>query len=82
MTLGRVRLDDGAEVTGFFCQASATEGAADISVLGGWRRYLEQAAVIGEQRQAPAVNLPDVVAEVSEVFERYEPRSSRTIWTR
>ena len=41
MTLGRVRLADGTELTGFFCQASATEGAADISVLGGWRRYLE-----------------------------------------
>ena len=35
------RLEDGTEVTGFFCQASATDGAADISVFGGWRGYLE-----------------------------------------
>ncbi|HWB23224.1 MAG TPA: allophanate hydrolase [Gaiellaceae bacterium] len=40
MTLGRVSLDDGTQVTGFFCQASATEGAADISHYGGWRNYL------------------------------------------
>jgi allophanate hydrolase len=40
MTLGRVALDDGTQVTGFFCQASATVGAADISHFGGWRNYL------------------------------------------
>jgi allophanate hydrolase len=41
MTLGRVLLADGTQATGFFCQASATEGATDISGFGGWRSYLE-----------------------------------------
>ncbi len=40
MLLGSVELDDGSFVTGFFCQASATSGADDISDFGGWRAYL------------------------------------------
>jgi allophanate hydrolase len=40
MTLGRIKLEDGSEVTGFYCHVSATEGAADISHFGGWRNYL------------------------------------------
>jgi allophanate hydrolase len=42
LTLGRVRLDTGAEVVGFLCEAyacSATAGATDISAAGGWRAY-------------------------------------------
>jgi allophanate hydrolase len=40
MLLGAVQLADGSVVTGFFCHASATDGAEDISGFGGWRRYL------------------------------------------
>jgi allophanate hydrolase len=42
MTLGPVELVDGRVVTGFFCQASATAGAREITALGGWRRFLEE----------------------------------------
>ena len=37
--LGRVALDDGAEVTGFLCEAYAADGAPDITAGGGWRNY-------------------------------------------
>jgi len=37
--LGRVALDDGAEVTGFPCEAYAADGAPDITASGGWRTY-------------------------------------------
>ena len=40
MLLGAVELADGSSVTGFFCQASAAEGAPDITSFGGWRAYL------------------------------------------
>jgi allophanate hydrolase len=43
LTLGSVELADGSLVTGFLCQASAAEGAPDISGFGGWRGYLEAA---------------------------------------
>lgn len=38
--LGRVRLADGREVTGFLVEAAGTEGAKDITAYGGWRSYL------------------------------------------
>lgn len=38
--IGKVRLDDGAEVSGFLCEAHAVESAEDISAFGGWRQYL------------------------------------------
>ena len=37
---GTLTLDDGTLVNGFMCEAYATEDAADISQLGGWRAYL------------------------------------------
>lgn len=43
--VGKVELDSGALVTGFVCESYAAEGAADISDYGGWRAYLEAAAV-------------------------------------
>ncbi|KAB8167995.1 allophanate hydrolase [Streptomyces sp. 3MP-14] len=39
LALGRVRLGDGREVTGFLCEAAAAAGAPDISHHGGWRAY-------------------------------------------
>lgn len=38
--LGTVTLRDGRKVIGFLCEAAGTDGATDISHLGGWRAYL------------------------------------------
>ena len=38
--VGKVRLADGDEVTGFLCEPHAVEGAPEITALGGWRAYL------------------------------------------
>ncbi len=40
LAIGRVRLEDGSEVSGFVCESSATAKAEDITALGSWRRYL------------------------------------------
>ncbi len=40
--IGKVELEDGSWVSGFMCEASATEGAEDITALGGWRAYLHR----------------------------------------
>ncbi len=39
--LGTVTLADGSDVTGFLCESHATQGARDITALGGWRAYLK-----------------------------------------
>ena len=39
LSLGRVLLADGTEVTGFLCEAYGTAGAEDITANGGWRNY-------------------------------------------
>jgi allophanate hydrolase len=39
LSLGRVRLADGTEVTGFLCESYATSGAQDITASGGWRNH-------------------------------------------
>jgi allophanate hydrolase len=39
LSLGRIALDDGTEVTGFLCEAYAATGAPDITASGGWRNY-------------------------------------------
>jgi allophanate hydrolase len=41
LTIGKIELEDGSLVSGFICEAYATDGARDITSLGGWRRYLE-----------------------------------------
>jgi allophanate hydrolase len=38
--IGKVHLESGDAVCGFLCEAYATEGARDITSLGGWRRYI------------------------------------------
>jgi allophanate hydrolase len=38
--LGKVRLADGWEVTGFLCESFAAASARDISEFGGWRAWL------------------------------------------
>jgi allophanate hydrolase len=37
--IGSVELEDGERVPGFLCESYATEGAVEITALGGWRAY-------------------------------------------
>jgi len=39
LSLGRIELADGSEVTGFLCEAYAAGVAEDITASGGWRAY-------------------------------------------
>jgi allophanate hydrolase len=39
LAIGKLRLADGREVSGFLCEAHATSRAQDISDYGGWRAY-------------------------------------------
>jgi allophanate hydrolase len=38
--IGKIRLDDGSEVSGFLGEADAVRGAEEITALGGWRAYM------------------------------------------
>ncbi|HYJ41792.1 MAG TPA: allophanate hydrolase [Steroidobacteraceae bacterium] len=38
--IGKVKLEDGSEVSGFMCESLGVADATDISALGGWRQYL------------------------------------------
>ena len=38
--VGKITLDDGAQVSGFLCEAHALADAAEITHLGGWRAYV------------------------------------------
>jgi allophanate hydrolase len=38
--IGKVTLDDGAQVSGFLCEPYALQGAQEITELGGWRAYI------------------------------------------
>jgi len=38
--IGKVSLADGSELCGFICEASAIQGAADITGYGSWRAYV------------------------------------------
>jgi allophanate hydrolase len=46
MTIGTVVLEDGSGVPGFLCEPVALEDAPDISVFGGWLRYLDSAGAL------------------------------------
>ncbi|MBP5940678.1 allophanate hydrolase [Streptomyces acidiscabies] len=52
MTLGKVELTDGTQVTGFLCEPSALKNAEDITTHGGWRAYLETGAPPINRREA------------------------------
>jgi len=39
--IGTVKLEDGAQVKGFLCEAFAAQGARDITGLGSWRQFIE-----------------------------------------
>jgi allophanate hydrolase len=53
--IGKVALADGLELCGFICEASATQGATDITEYGGWRAYLASQA--GSRSSAEATNI-------------------------
>ncbi len=38
--IGKLRLADGRQVSGFLCEARAVQGALDITSSGGWRAFL------------------------------------------
>jgi allophanate hydrolase len=40
--VGKVKLDDGSEITGFLCEPYAVKGAREITELGGWRAYIAE----------------------------------------
>lgn len=40
--IGKITLDDGAQVSGFLCEAYALVDAPEITHLGGWRAYIAQ----------------------------------------
>jgi allophanate hydrolase len=41
LSIGTLQLEDGTLVKGFLVEPMGTEGALDITELGGWRRYLQ-----------------------------------------
>ena len=43
LAIGKVLLANGAQVSGFLCEAHAVREARDISAYGGWRAYLAAA---------------------------------------
>ncbi len=42
--IGTLTLDDGRQVKGFLCEAIGTDGATEITDLGGWRPYMQSLA--------------------------------------
>ena len=43
LAIGKVELDDGRWLSGFVCEPYGVEGAREITGLGGWEAYLQQA---------------------------------------
>jgi hypothetical protein len=39
--LGSIEVEDGSWVKGFICEPYGLEGAKDVTVFGGWRKYRE-----------------------------------------
>ena len=42
--VGKIALADGAQVSGFLCEAYAIADAPEITHFGGWRAYMERSA--------------------------------------
>lgn len=42
--IGKLKLEDGTEASGFVCEAFAVDGAQEITHLGGWRAYIASLA--------------------------------------
>jgi allophanate hydrolase len=43
--IGKVETSDGRWLSGFICEGYAVSGAEEVTMLGGWRRYLQQRAL-------------------------------------
>jgi allophanate hydrolase len=41
MSIGKIELADGTQVSGFLVEAFAIEGAQEITSYGGWRAYID-----------------------------------------
>jgi allophanate hydrolase len=46
LSIGTVRLADGRGIKGFIVEPTAINGARDISVFGGWRAFMAEAAAV------------------------------------
>jgi allophanate hydrolase len=51
--IGTIELEDGERVPGFLCESYATDGAVEITALGGWRAYRGRSVGAGEDPAAP-----------------------------
>lgn len=40
LTIGKITLENGQQISGFLCEPVAVKGAKDITSLGGWRAYI------------------------------------------
>ena len=43
LAIGTVVLEDGRAVKGFVCETAGLAGASDITEIGSWRAFLQQA---------------------------------------
>jgi len=50
--IGKVALQNGAEVPGFICEGYAASGSADITEFGGWRAYISRESIAKEAGSA------------------------------
>jgi allophanate hydrolase len=46
LAIGTVVLEDGSAVKGFVCETAGLAGASDITALGSWRAFLQQAEAV------------------------------------
>jgi allophanate hydrolase len=46
LSLGTLRLADGATVKGFLCEPAGIAGAQEITYLGGWRKYVQGPRIV------------------------------------
>lgn len=56
--IGTIELEDAERVPGFLCESYATDGAVEITALGGWRAYRGRTVCAGEDPAAPKATSP------------------------
>lgn len=54
--IGKIRLEDGSEVSGFLCESHAVVGAEDLTHFGGWRAFV---ASLPPAAPAPTTSVDD-----------------------
>lgn len=52
LCIGTLHLADGTRPKGFLCENIGTEGAEDISALGGWRTFVENGFIVRKSASA------------------------------